>query len=64
MAGWHHSGVHVWWVDAMVGLACHGKVFVRQVGIVVGIAHCDKVVAVDLHVVKGGGGGYGLCVAR
>ncbi len=28
------------------------------------LAHCDRVVAVDLPVAKGGGGGHGLCAAR
>ncbi len=28
------------------------------------LAHCDRVVPVDLHVAKGGGGGHGLHVAR
>ncbi len=32
----------------------------RQSSVMVSLAHCDRVVAVDLHVAKGGGGGHGL----
>src|SRR6266702_1675086 len=62
--GWRHGRARVRWVGAVVGLARHGEVFVRRVGVVVGLACRDKVVATDLHVAKGGGGGDGLRVAR
>ncbi len=64
VAGWRHSRARVRWVGAVVGLARHGEVFVRRVGVVVGLARRDKVVATDLRVAKGGGGGYGLRAAR
>ncbi len=28
------------------------------------LAHCDRVVAMDLHMANGGSGGHGLCAAR
>ena len=68
------SGLATWWdLRTTLGWRC-GEVFVGQVGVEVGLAcrvgtaseQCrgrDRVVAADLPVAKGGGGGHGLRVA-
>ncbi len=60
VVGWHCGGACMPWQGLCEAGWCHGK----QSSVTVSLACRDRVVAVDLHVAKGGGGGHGLHVAR
>ncbi len=61
-AGWHHDEVFMGQVGAEVGHACCVGMVLEQ--FMASLACHDRMVAADLHMVKGGGGGHGLCVVR
>ena len=67
------GGAHVWQVGTVVrflrgGLApksgMHAVLGRRQSSVAASLARHDRVVAADLRVAKGRGGGHGLCAAR
>ena len=71
--GWGHGGACVRQVGTVVRfswgrlaskLGLHAMLGWCQSSVTVSLVHCDRVVAVDLHVAKGGGGGHNLHAAR
>ena len=52
------------WGRLMPKLGLHTMLGWHWSSVAASLACCDRVVAADLHVAKGGGGGHGLCVAR
>ncbi len=71
--GWHCGGAHVWWVGTMARfsqgglapkLAMHAMLGQCWSSVVASLVHCDRVVAADLCMAKGGGRGHSLCAVR
>ena len=69
----HHGGACVWWVGAMARFSqgrlvlksgMHAVFGRRWSSVAASLVHHDRVVAADLCVVKGRGGGHGLHAVR
>ncbi len=59
---WGGTLVRFSWGGLASKLGLHAMLGQHWSSVTASLAHHDRVVAVDLHVAKGGGGGHDLCV--